>query len=181
MSFDLMTDVKNNFRLFLRLIWNHLKLPSPTPIQHEIADYLQIGPRRRIIMAFRGVGKSYITCAYVLWRLWRNGSLQILVVSGSSAKANAFVNQAKRLIHDIPLLRDLRPNISKGHRDQAIMFDVGTAEVADQSASVTSNSILGTMTGGRADIIVFDDIEVPSNSGTADARTKLHNLSLIHI
>ena len=29
----------------------------------------QQGPRQDIIRAFRGIGKSYITCAYVAWRL----------------------------------------------------------------------------------------------------------------
>ena len=50
-----------DFRNFLFVVWKHLNLPEPTPIQYDIADYIQNAPRRSIVEAFRGVGKSYIT------------------------------------------------------------------------------------------------------------------------
>ena len=37
---NLETNVKN-FKNFLYLAWKHLQLPEPTPIQYDIADYLQ--------------------------------------------------------------------------------------------------------------------------------------------
>ena len=46
-----------DFRNFLYLAWDHLGLPAPTRIQYDIAEYLQNGPKRRVIEAFRGVGK----------------------------------------------------------------------------------------------------------------------------
>jgi hypothetical protein len=46
-----------DFRNFLFLIWKHLNLPEPTPIQYDIADYMQSNEKRQIIEAFRGVGK----------------------------------------------------------------------------------------------------------------------------
>ena len=63
-----MPEKLTDFRVFLTLVWRHLNLPDPTPIQLDIALYLQHGPRRKIIEAFRGVGKSWITAAYVVWR-----------------------------------------------------------------------------------------------------------------
>ena len=59
----------HDFRSFLWLTWQHLRLPEPTPVQYDIAEYLQYGPRRKIIEGFRGVGKSWITSAYVVWKL----------------------------------------------------------------------------------------------------------------
>ena len=56
----------NDFRNFLYIAWKHLRLPEPTPIQYDIANYLQYGSQRQIISAFRGCGKSWITSAYVL-------------------------------------------------------------------------------------------------------------------
>jgi hypothetical protein len=50
-----------DFRVFLTMVWRHLNLPDPTPVQLDIAHWLQHGPRRKIIEAFRGVGKSWIT------------------------------------------------------------------------------------------------------------------------
>ena len=44
-------SIKNDFRNFLYLAWKHLALPDPTPIQYDIAEYLQSGPKRLIIQA----------------------------------------------------------------------------------------------------------------------------------
>ena len=38
-------------------------IPEPTPVQYDIAHWLQHGPRRLVVEAFRGVGKSWITVA----------------------------------------------------------------------------------------------------------------------
>ena len=62
----------DDFKVFLWWLWKQLGLPAPTPAQYEMADWLQYGPRRRIVMAFRGVGKSWITAAFVLWCLMRD-------------------------------------------------------------------------------------------------------------
>ena len=63
-TLDLLRD---DFKLFLQALWSQLDLPSPTRAQYAIADYLQHGPKRLQIQAFRGVGKSWITGAFVLW------------------------------------------------------------------------------------------------------------------
>ena len=63
------------------MAWKHLNLPDPTPIQYDIADYLQnTNERREVIEAFRGVGKSWITSAYVCHQLFLNPQMNILVV-----------------------------------------------------------------------------------------------------
>ena len=56
---------------------------GPTPAQYDMALRLQHGPRRDIIEGFRGVGKSWITSAYVCWLLLRDPDHKILVVSAS--------------------------------------------------------------------------------------------------
>ena len=63
-----------DFRNFLYLVWEHLKLPPPTKVQYDIADYIQKSGTRTIVSAFRGVGKSWITSAYALWRLLLNST-----------------------------------------------------------------------------------------------------------
>ena len=54
-----------DFRYFLVLVWKFLDLPDPIPLQYDVARYLQHGPRRKVIEAFRGIGKSWITSAFV--------------------------------------------------------------------------------------------------------------------
>ncbi len=162
----------DDFKIFLWWLWKKLGLPQPTQAQYEMADYLQSGPKRRIIMAFRGVGKSWITAAFVLWCLMRNPNEKMMVVSASEYKATEFSTFTKQLIHTIPLLQWLEPRPQEGQRDSVLAFDVGPAGPA-QAPSVRAVGIGGQMTGGRATKVVFDDIEVPNNSETEGKREKL--------
>lgn len=159
-----------DFRNFLFLIWKHLQLPDPTPVQYDIAKHLMSTTSRLAIQAFRGVGKSWVTAAYVLWELYRNPQVKIMVVSASKNRADNFTTFCLRLIEEVPELRHLRPKANQ--RASKVEFDVGPALV-DQTPSVFSRGIDSQLTGGRADIIVSDDVEVPSNSMTVDMRDKL--------
>lgn len=167
--------LREDFVFFLVHIWSHLNLPSPTWIQRDIGRYLQYGPTRLIIMAFRGVGKSFVTSAFVLWLLYCNPQLKILVVSASKERADSFSTFTRRLIEEVPILHHLRPDPSRSHRDSKIAFDVGPS-TADHSPSVKSVGITGQITGSRADVIIADDIEVLNNSATQGARDKLGEL-----
>lgn len=165
--------LREDFVFFLVFIWSHLNLPAPTWIQRDIGHYLQYGPERLIIMAFRGVGKSFVTSAFVLWLLYRNPQLKIMVVSASKERADSFSTFTRRLIDEVPILRFLAP---KGEqRDSKIAFDVGPA-TADHSPSVKSVGITGQLTGSRADVIIADDVEVLNNSATQGSRDKLSEL-----
>ena len=159
-----------DFRYFLILTWRHLNLPDPTPVQLEIAEYLQHGPRRKIIQAFRGVGKSWITSAYVVWKLRMNPQLKFLVVSASKDRADNFSTFTMRLITEMDILAPLRPDGNQ--RNSKISFDVRPAR-ADHAPSVKSVGVLGQMAGSRADEVVADDVEVPNNSFTQPMRDKL--------
>ncbi|WP_419810815.1 phage terminase large subunit [Bacterioplanoides sp.] len=159
-----------DFKNFLYIVWKFLGLPVPTPVQYDIADYLQFGPERSIIQAFRGVGKSYVTSAYAVWRLLLNPELKIMVVSASKTRADDFSTFTQRLIAEIPLLQHLQPRGDQ--RASKIAFDVGPA-TASHSPSVKSVGITGQLAGSRADLIIADDIEIPTNSATQDLRDKL--------
>jgi hypothetical protein len=167
---NLETACKKDFRVFLWLIWDHIKLPDPTPLQYDIANYLAHGPNKICIEAFRGVGKSFVTSGYVLWRLLANPQLKFLVVSASKSRADAFSTFTLRLIQEVPILKFLTPRADQ--RQSRVEFDVGPA-VADQSPSVKSVGITGQLTGSRADEIIADDVEVLNNAATADMREKL--------
>ena len=159
-----------DFRNFLYLVWKHLNLPEPTPVQYDIAEYLQHGPRREVIEAFRGVGKSYITSAFVVHQLLLNPEIKVLVVSASKNRADDFSTFTQRLINDMPVLHHLKPR--EEQRASKISFDVGPAGPS-HSPSVKSVGITGQLSGSRADIIVADDIEIPNNSATQMMRDKL--------
>ena len=159
-----------DFRNFTYLVWQHLGLPEPTPVQYDIAHYLQTSPKRSIIEAFRGVGKSYITAAYVVHQLLLDPQLKFMVVSASKARADDFSTFTLRIITELPICQHL---IAKdGQRWSKIAFDVAPAK-ASGSPSVKSVGVTGQLTGSRADIIIADDVEVPNNSMTHMMREKL--------
>jgi len=160
-----------DFRNFTYLVWSHLGLPEPTPIQYDIAHYLQNSPKRSIIEAFRGVGKSYITAAYVVHQLLLNPELKFMVVSASKARADDFSTFTQRIIVELPICQHLVAR--DGQRWSKIAFDVAPAK-ASGSPSVKSVGVTGQLTGSRADIIIADDVEVPNNSMTHMMREKLY-------
>lgn len=163
-------EIKGDFRKFVYVLWRHLNLPDPTPVQYDISKFLQHGPKRSMISAFRGVGKSWLTSAYVVWLLLNDPDKKIMVVSASKDRADAFSVFVKRIIHEVDFCMHLRPG--KDQRSSNISFDVGPAK-ADHSPSVKSVGITGQLTGSRADIIIADDVEVANNSDTQTARDKL--------
>jgi len=160
----------HDFRNFLFVCWKHLGLPDPTPLQYDISNYLQHGPKRAIVMAFRGVGKSWICSAYVVHQLLLDPTKNILVVSASKTRSDDFSTFTLRLINDMPILAHLKPR--DGQRFSKISFDVGLAP-ASHAPSVKSLGITSQLTGSRADIIVADDVEVANNSATQGMRDKL--------
>lgn len=159
-----------DFRNFLFMVWEHLTLPHPTPVQYDIADYLQNAPKRAVIEAFRGVGKSYITSAFVCWKLLLDSETKVLVVSASKVRSDDFSTFTQRLINELPILHHLKSR--EGQRQSKVAFDVGPCQ-ASHSPSVKSVGITGQLSGSRADIIVADDVEVPNNSMTQTMRDKL--------
>jgi len=170
---DVLTALQDDFKLFLQALWEQLDLPSPTRAQYAIADYLQHGPKRLQIQAFRGVGKSWITGAFVLWTLFNDPEKKIMIISASKERADNMSIFLQKLIIETPWLKHLQPK-SDDSRWSRISFDVLCSP--HQAPSVKSVGITGQLTGSRADLMILDDIEVPGNSMTELMREKLLQL-----
>ena len=169
-TLDLLRD---DFKLFLQALWNQLDLPSPTRAQYAIADYLQHGPKRLQIQAFRGVGKSWITGAFVLWTLFKDNEKKIMIISASKERADNMSIFLQKLIIETPWLSHMQPKTDSA-RWSRISFDINCPP--HQAPSVKSVGITGQLTGSRADLMILDDIEVPGNSMTEMMREKLLQL-----
>ena len=173
MSTNTLEVLQYDFKLFLQALWQQLDLPSPTRAQYSIADYLQNGPKRLQIQAFRGVGKSWITGAFVLWTLFKDPEKKIMIISASKERADNMSIFLQKLIIETPWLSHLQPK-SDDSRWSRISFDVNCSP--HQAPSVKSVGITGQLTGSRADLMILDDIEVPGNSMTELMREKLLQL-----
>ena len=170
---NVLEALRGDFKLFLQALWQQLDLPSPTRAQYAIADYLQHGPKRLQIQAFRGVGKSWITGAFVLWTLFKDPEKKIMIISASKERADNMSIFLQKLIIETPWLNHLQPK-SDDARWSRISFDVQCSP--HQAPSVKSVGITGQLTGSRADLMILDDIEVPGNSMTELMREKLLQL-----
>ena len=135
-----------------------------------MANYLANGSQRTIISAYRGCGKSWITSAYVLWRLLLDPQINILVVSASKSRADDFSTFCLRLLYEMPILMHLYPKDTQ--RQSKISFDVAPAGASHQP-SVKSLGINSQLTGSRSDLIIADDIETSGNTQTQTMRDKL--------
>ena len=165
--------LRKDFKLFLQALWSQLDLPSPTRAQYSIADYLQHGPKRLQIQAFRGVGKSWITGAFVLWTLFKDQEKKIMIISASKERADNMSIFLQKLIIETPWLSHMRPK-GDDSRWSRVSFDIVCPP--HQAPSVKSVGITGQLTGSRADLMILDDIEVPGNSMTELMREKLLQL-----
>lgn len=166
--------LKGEFKYFVAYAWKHLGLPKPTWVQNDMADFIQQGPRRRGILGFRGVAKSWLCAAFVTWLLWNDPNKKIMVVSASKDRADDFTTFVLRMLDTLPVLNHLKPRPEEGQRFSRIAFDVGPS-TPDHAPSVKSRGISSQITGSRADVIIADDIEVVNNSLTQAMRDKIAN------
>lgn len=159
-----------DFRNFMFHVWQGVGMPPPTPIQYDIAEWLQHGPKRRMVKAFRGVGKSWETAAYAIWRLYWNPDCKILIVSCAKTFADSLSTFMLQIIREVDGLQFL--DCAGRERHSKIAFDVGPAAPHKQ-ASVMSVGITGQLAGSRADLIIPDDVETLSNALTDSGRELL--------
>ena len=160
---------------FTTMLMRELSMAEhPTPVQMQILDYLETGPKRRVICAFRGCGRSTLSAMYILWRLYNNPEEKVLIISASMSRSEAMSAWLLKTIGDVQWLRHMLPDSHDG-RYSRIAFDVGTCKYIEQSPSVRAAGICGQITGSRASIILCDDGETVQTSLTQVQREKLRN------
>lgn len=169
-SYDITTA---DFKLFL-VLWNQ-RMGLRTPEIHKrMADWLERAwikkDLRLLLMAFRSSGKSTIVGIFCAWLLYRDCNLRILVISADDMLAGKMVRNVKRIIERHPLTKKMKPD--KADQWASDRFTVKRMlELRDPS--MLAKGIGANITGARADVIIYDDVEVP---GTSDSAEKRYNL-----
>lgn len=164
-------DLIEDFEVFYEYMFLRLGFGLPTEPQRYMAKYICSNIKLdKMLLALRGLAKSLTTELYVLWRLLRNNNEHILIRSASSKRSRNFTTFLLNLLKTTPILQHLAPR--NNQRKSTEMFDINGAEPSD-SPNVYSAGVGASVTGMRATIVISDDIEVPSNSGTEDTRATL--------
>lgn len=161
-----------DFEFFCQELWVAVGLPDLAQHQREFARWLQHGPRRRGIRAFRGASKTWVTLAYCIWRLFKDPNDRVMVVSKSEKHARDSLYMVRKWIGQVKWLQHLSPDKRAGHRDSSTKFDVGPSEV-DRTPSFVAASITGQIQGSRSNCIIADDCETPENTMTLEQRDRL--------
>lgn len=121
----------------------------------------------RVIMVFRGAAKSTIYAVYKAWQLYCNRSNRSLIWAADGKLAKKLSRDTLNVLRRHPLCGGMLPS-----KPGAQTFWVNGATDA-RNASVDAVGVDQNATGARADAVDFDDIEVPKNIKTPEARENL--------
>ncbi len=164
----------NDFKEFYKYCFWWQNLPHPTRDQLYMAKHMSDAVLYEtdpiMLEAQRGLAKSLTVQLLSVWLLLRNKNEKIVVVSATGRRSESFTLFCLNIIKAIPLLQHLYPNSSQ--RSSGGKFDVN-GRITDDSPSVAAFGVTGAKTGSRATFIIYDDVEIPENSGTAQMREKL--------
>jgi len=125
-----------------------------------------------LLMLPRGHAKSTLLEVFNAWLYYTapRHFLRILHQSESDGTALKTSRGTQNVLRHHPLTRGMLPD-ALGTIEQ--WWVVGTQEIDARNASMYAKGILSNTTSSRADFIQNDDIEVPRNIGTPEAREKL--------
>lgn len=123
-----------------------------------------------LLMLPRGHAKSTILEVFNAWLYYNWRILRILHQSESDGTALKTSRGTQNVLRHHPLTRGMLP-AGQGTVEQ--WWVNGAAEIDPRNASMYAKGILSNTTSSRADFVQNDDIEVPKNIATPEAREKL--------
>jgi hypothetical protein len=150
------------------------------PFHREWQELLPVqGPARVLIGAPRESAKTtQLAVARVIWELGRNPDLRVKIVTASDNLAGDIVGSIARHISANPRVREVFPNLrpasqglwpKPGAQTTRLMVARRSRE---KDPSVAGHGIMSAGVGGRADLIIFDDVVDFRNAVGAPAMRK---------
>jgi hypothetical protein len=121
----------------------------------------------RVLMVFRGAAKSTIYAVYKAWQLYCDPTYVSLIWAADGNLATKLTRDTINVLRRHPLCGGMLPT-----KPGAQMFWVSGATDA-RNASMTAVGVNQNVTSARAQDIDYDDVEVPKNIKTSDARETL--------
>lgn len=119
-----------------------------------------------VLRCFRGFGKSTILAVYNAWCFYKDPAFRILHQSETDKTARKTSRDTRGVLIKHPLTKNL---FSHGGVDA--WWIRGNDD--ERNASITVSGILSNVTSARANECQNDDVEVPKNTATEEAREKM--------
>jgi hypothetical protein len=132
-------------------------LPDQEPIHRAIQDHIS-QYKYAGVLAPRDHAKSTQTLGRVLWEIGRNPDLRIKIVKNTDPKAAEFVFAIKQHMESNGRLRRVFPHLRLEESDATGHKVTVKRKKKSPDASIEALGVTSSATGGRADLIIFDDI-----------------------
>jgi hypothetical protein len=123
----------------------------------------------RVLMVFRGASKSTIYAVYKAWRLYEDPMRRSLIWAADGPLSKKLTRDTINVLRRHPLCGGMLPT-----KPGAQSFWV-TGAIDPRNASMTAVGVNQNVTSARADDIDYDDVEVPKNIRTPEARENLRS------
>lgn len=125
--------------------------------------------RTNVEMVFRGGSKSTLLGAFIAYVLRDDPEYHFLILSADDTTAWKMSYDAQHVIETHPWCQGLKGATKLW---QTIRWSV-SGNTDRRNASVSSHGIMSNITSSRADMVIFDDVEVPKNCKTQLLREEL--------
>lgn len=112
---------------------------------------------------------SQLTIARTLWRLGRDPSLRIAIISNTAGQADKILGAIKKYIESSERLHKVFPNLRPGDKWTNSAISVRRPTIS-KDASIQATGLHGNILGSRLDLIVLDDILDYENTRTSSGR-----------
>lgn len=150
------------------LLWAERMRWTVPPLHVRVCHWLEHRGELALLMLPRGHAKSTILEVYNAWRFYLDRTYRILHQGESDGTALKTSRGTQNVLRNHPLTRDLLPD-GQGTVEQWWV----RGSIDARNASMYAKGILSNVTSARADECQNDDVEVPKNIGTPEAREKL--------
>lgn len=152
------------------LMWAKVQGWKVPDLHVRICDWLEnCRDPVRVLQVFRGAAKSTLYAVYKAWQLYCDGTWVSLIWAADGPLAKKLTRDTINVLRRHPLCGGMLPT-----KPGAQMFWVSGATDA-RNASMTAVGVNQNVTSARARDIDYDDVEVPKNIRTAEARENLRN------
>ena len=150
------------------MVWADLKRWDVPDIHIAACHWLEHKGPLGLLLCFRGFGKSTILGCYNAWRYYCDPTFRILHQGDQDGTAYKTSRDSKAILQRHPLTAGVSSAI---RGDVAFWWYPGSTD--ERNPSMQAAGILSNITSSRADEVQNDDVEVPRNIATPEAREKL--------
>lgn len=162
-----MSAKRESFTVFF-MAWAHVQRWQVPALHVRICDWLENCKHpERVLLVFRGAAKSTIYAVYKAWRLYCDPTWTSLIYAADDKLATKLTRDTIRVLRRHPFCNGMLPS-KPGAQSFWVLGSTDARNPSMEAVGVNSNA-----TGSRADDIDFDDIEVPKNIKTVEARENL--------